>query len=211
MQPWALGNGPEYPGNAGRIEGPQTLARVTRDSWSTPRGFGPGPDSGGTAGRPRTTLTRAKVSRDIWSTPRALGHGRESPRSSGHPHGPSDQNGSPGRARQNRGPWEPRRCGLGELVDPVRPRTNARVTRFRWSTLQARGTALETPGTAGRHHGPSDKGPRPRTAGRPHGPSGTVPSHPGELFNPARKSDQSDTPARAASTRGPLDPGPSGP
>ena len=67
----------------------------------------------------------------------------------------------------------------------MRPRTNARVTRFRWSTLQARGTLLETPGTAGRHHGPSDKGPRPRTAGRPRGPSGTVPNHPGELFNPA--------------------------
>ena len=64
----------------------------------------------------------------------------------------------------------------------MRPRTNARVTRFRWSTLQARGTALETPGTAGRHHGPSDKGPRPRTAGRPLRPTDMDPSPLGQLL-----------------------------
>ena len=142
---------------------------MRRDSWSTPDHFDPGKGLPGHLVDPAGPWAWARVAPEFWAPPRTIG----------------PQNESPGRGGQNRGPWEPRRSGLGELVDPVRPRTNARVTRFRWSTLQARGTALETPGTAGRHHGPSDKGPRPRTAGRPHGPSGPVPSHPGELFNPA--------------------------
>ena len=83
----------------------------------------------------------ARVAPEFWAPPRTIG----------------PQNESPGRAAQNLGPWEPRRSGLGELVDPVRPRTNAQVTRFRWSTLQARGTALETPGTAGQPRLPADQ------------------------------------------------------
>ena len=53
LQPWALGNGPEYPGNAGRPEGPQTRSRVSRDSWATLRALRPWPESPGTVGRPR--------------------------------------------------------------------------------------------------------------------------------------------------------------
>ena len=38
------------------LAGTRTLARVTRDCWSTPRAFGPKRESPGTAGRPRRSL-----------------------------------------------------------------------------------------------------------------------------------------------------------
>ena len=117
----------------------------------------------------------------------------------------------PRRAGQNHGPSELRRSGLGELVDPVRPRTNAGVTRVRWPTPQALGPWLESPGTAGGPCGLSNQGssrpgqlvtPRdlehkhewPGTAGPPRRPSDPGPSHLGELVKTA------DTRARARVT-----------
>ena len=44
-------------------------------------------------------------------------------------------------------------------MEPAGPRTKPRVTQDSWSSPQAHGFELESPGTAGRHREPSDPGP----------------------------------------------------
>ena len=88
------------------------------------------------------------------------------------------------------------------MVDTVCTRSHARAPRDSWSTLRDIGHGPESPGTAGRHRGPSEKGPscarqlvkpacsRTRTrvnqgAGRPRWPSDSTASHPRLLVEPA--------------------------
>ena len=150
------------PGNRAQMEGQmvdpvgtRSQARVTRDSWSTPRDIEHGPEAPGTAGRPRV-----------------LGPGPESPGTAGQPRGPWDSTAS--RARQlvdpagfqtrTRGPrnyWStprglgdspqlPRRDGLphgptdtgpsrpGRLFDNAVRLTRVGVARDNWLTTGTR-------------------------------------------------------------------------
>ena len=111
------GTSPSCPGLLVDLRCPRTKARVARDSCSTPGG-------------PRTQV---RVSRESWSSPwafspglswenwwttLALGQWPETPWTAGRQRRPSDL-----------GPSH-----LGQLVDPVGLRTQARVARDSWST-----------------------------------------------------------------------------
>ena len=62
---------PIWPGTAGQTAGPRNRARVTRDSWSTPRAFGQRPIWPGTAGQTAGPRNRARVTWDSCSARRA--------------------------------------------------------------------------------------------------------------------------------------------
>ena len=100
VDPRALNQVPSLTGQLGDTAGNRTLARVTRESWLTPRALGHWLESPGTAGRPLRqsdldpsplehlvefagTRTHAQVSREGWLTPHVLGARPESPGTSG--------------------------------------------------------------------------------------------------------------------------------
>ena len=127
----------------------RTQARVSRDSWLTPRALGQGPDSHGTVSRPLRpsdpgprppgqpvdpagTRSLAGVARDIWSPPRALGHGPGSPGTAGQPQDLGPEPEWAGRYSGHCGPLGTGPSRLGSVIDPAIPRVGP-----------------ETPGTAG--------------------------------------------------------------
>ena len=94
------------------IDGPQTLARVARDSLSTQRAHGPGPraaleswftprafgherETPGELVDPTGPRTQAQVAQESWWNPRALAPEPESPGRAGRPSGHSDLSTSP--------------------------------------------------------------------------------------------------------------------
>ena len=163
------------PGNRAQMEGQmvdpvgtRSQARVTRDSWSTPR-------VSDTDLRPSELLVNAArprgqspVAQEKWSTTWALGQRPESPRTPGRQRGTSYQGPS--------GPGQlvtPRDIGLA----PEAPRIAGR--------MRAQGSGPESPGTAVL---PGVLGPKhetPGTAGRPRGPSDPAPGPPGQLDVPS--------------------------
>ena len=127
----------------------RTQARVSRDSWWTPRALGQGLDSHGTVSRPLRpsdpgprppgqpvdpagARSLADVARDIWSPPRALGHGPGSPGTAGQPQDLGPEPEWAGRYSGHCGPLGTGPSRLGSVIDPAIPRAGP-----------------ETPGTAG--------------------------------------------------------------
>ena len=145
--------GPSHPGQLVIPTGLWNRARVTQHSWSTTWAFGLGPDSSWTPGRHRRPSTRARVARTA---------GRHS--------------GISGIARVARDSWS-----------TTGPRTRTQVARDSCLTLRADQHWPESPldiwSTPLSHRPGPDS---PGTAGRPHGPSGTGTGTclPGRLVDP---------------------------
>ena len=147
--------------------GLRTWTPVTRDSWSTPRALGWKCVWPRTAGQKSRTYdqgashpgklfdtagpkAQSRVTRDTWLTPRALRHGPESPQRAGQPWALGPRPKSPGNAGIPRGPSAPSAKCPGQLVDPVGPRTRARVAQGSLATPRALGYECESPGTSDR-------------------------------------------------------------
>ena len=113
--------------------------------------------------------TRSRVPRDSLSIPWALRHGPESLGTAGRPLRTLD----PG----------PRR--LGQLVEHTDPRTRAKVAREGLSTPEGLGPRPKSSGTAGQTRRPSTQARGPGTAGRHRGPSDLGPKRNGQLVEPA--------------------------
>ena len=121
--------------------GPRTQARVTQDSWSMPRALGPWSESPGGAVRNRRPSEPSTSHQGQLFNTRALRHGPESPGQLVNHEGlwtwltawdlrPGPETpGSSGRNREASG-TVPSRPGL--LMDPVSPRTGARVALEPW-------------------------------------------------------------------------------
>ena len=209
----ALGPGRQSSGTAGRPHGnpdpsasrpgelfntttSQTLARVPRDSWLTPRALRHRPDLLGQL-----------------SILKSLGPGPMSPATAGRPCGPSDMSTSHLRelvdtaglrtlARMDRESWLTLRTigherrSTGTAARPTSPQTLAQVTRDSWLNPRALGNGRESPGLLFEPAGTRTRArvtreswwtPRalgrwlesPGTAGRPRGQSDPVPNCPG--------------------------------
>ena len=157
----------------------------------TPRAIGAGHETSGTAGQHRGPSDELESPRSAggpcgllnpsqslqfsWLTPQDLGPGPESAGRAGRPRGLSDT-----------GPSRP-----GQLVDPVGPGTQARVTWHSWLTPRAFRTRAALPGTAGRQHGPTDQARVARVSGSTPRNLGPVPESPGTACQPSRPSDPS--------------------
>ena len=209
--------------------GPRKCAGVAWESCWTPCDLGPMHESSGSGGRhrrpsdpglsrlgqlvdPMGLRTRAPVAQDSWSNPRAQGRKRKWPGTAGQPYSPLD----PGLSHP------------GQQVEPAGPRARARLTPESYSTPRAIRHERDTHWRAGRPLGNGTKRESPGTDGRPRRASDPSLSRPGQLVDPvglrawARVTPESyltlqafgherDMPGSAGSTRGPLDPGPSGP
>ena len=136
--------------------GPQTQARVARDSWSTPQDLGPKREWPWSAGQTLGHRALARVNQDRRSTSRALGHEPELSGNAGRPRGPS--NPSARKDVRQRGPSGTVPSNPGQLIGPAGHRTRAQIAWESWSTPRALGHGPKWPGTAGRRHGPWDIG-----------------------------------------------------
>ena len=131
-----------------------------------------GPSRLGQLVHPVAARTPDRVCRDSWSTPWRHGHGTESAGRAGLPIGSSDPGPShPGQLVDPTVTWTQCPNRQGQLVEAGCPRTL--------------GHRIESPGTAGRPHGPSDQGSDSAgTSGRPRGPLEPGPCRPGKLVEP---------------------------
>ena len=203
MTTWALEKRPKSCGTAGRhngtsapdpscarqlveTSGPQTRARVTRDSWSNLRALGSGPQSPGTVVRHRGPMdlianrqgqmvdTKAfglRPSRQgqlvdpvgHWARPRVA----QEPWCSRWALSPGPD--SPKISDRPRGYSDNCTSRPGQLCHPMRPWARARVTRETWSNPQIIGSGPQSP----------------KTSGRPRGPTVASASHPGTFVDTA--------------------------
>ena len=160
--PRPLGQGPEWPGIAGRHLGPLDTSASLLGQLVDPEGH----------------RTRSPGSRESWSipqahilsTPRGLGYSPELPGTAGQPSGPSVP-----------GPSHP-----GRLVDTAVPPTRPQDARDSWSIQRDIGHRPESAETGGR---PRDLRPEPESpgrVGRPRGRSDQGKSRSGQLVDSAK-------------------------